>query len=147
MNAGENEANALILELQNAFRIRNDARMLLFFGGNQDPMKWLEEFNRSTRINQYTDEYKLQNRFCINLKKSKYLKNPKSILGTCIFLTWFTKAEELNLVNEILETKIEVSGQSEVGRLDSNAVVYGLYRIRKPDINRLMPMKDSRQKI
>ncbi|RHZ84387.1 hypothetical protein Glove_82g42 [Diversispora epigaea] len=24
------------------------------------------------------------NRFCINLKKSKYLKNPKSILGTCI---------------------------------------------------------------
>ncbi|RHZ82718.1 hypothetical protein Glove_104g69 [Diversispora epigaea] len=25
-----------------------------------------------------------KNRFCINLKKSKYLKNPKSILGTCI---------------------------------------------------------------
>ncbi|RHZ87220.1 hypothetical protein Glove_38g69 [Diversispora epigaea] len=28
------------------------------------------------------------NRFCINLKKSKYLKNPKSILGTCIIITW-----------------------------------------------------------
>ncbi|RHZ49279.1 hypothetical protein Glove_526g18 [Diversispora epigaea] len=26
------------------------------------------------------------NRFCINLKKSKYLKNPKSILGTCIVI-------------------------------------------------------------
>ncbi|RHZ50852.1 hypothetical protein Glove_490g60 [Diversispora epigaea] len=25
-----------------------------------------------------------RNRFCINFKKSKYLKNPKSILGTCI---------------------------------------------------------------
>ncbi|RHZ67045.1 hypothetical protein Glove_303g122 [Diversispora epigaea] len=37
----------------------------------------------------------------------------------------------------------EVSEQSEVGRLDSNAVIYGLYRIRKPDVNRLMPMKDG----
>ncbi|RHZ51156.1 hypothetical protein Glove_482g26 [Diversispora epigaea] len=37
----------------------------------------------------------------------------------------------------------EVSGQSEVGRLDSNAVVYELYRIRKPDVNRLMPIKDG----
>ncbi|CAG8760939.1 2173_t:CDS:1, partial [Ambispora leptoticha] len=37
----------------------------------------------------------------------------------------------------------EVSEQSEVGRLDSNAVVYGLYRIRKPDVNQLMPMKDG----
>ncbi|RHZ54334.1 hypothetical protein Glove_428g20 [Diversispora epigaea] len=27
-----------------------------------------------------------KNRFCINLKKSKYLKNPKSILGTCIVI-------------------------------------------------------------
>ena len=60
MNTGENEANALIQGLQNAFRIRNDARMPAFFGGNQDPMEWLEEFNRSARINQYTDEYKLQ---------------------------------------------------------------------------------------
>ena len=34
--------------------------MLSFFRGNQDPMEWLEEFNRSARINQYTDEYKLQ---------------------------------------------------------------------------------------
>ncbi|RHZ76423.1 hypothetical protein Glove_197g95 [Diversispora epigaea] len=29
------------------------------------------------------------NRFCINLKKSKYLKNPKSILGTCIVVIHF----------------------------------------------------------
>ncbi|CAG8748062.1 24475_t:CDS:2, partial [Racocetra persica] len=36
----------------------------------------------------------------------------------------------------------EVSEQSEVGKLDSNAVVYGLYRIRKPDVNRLIPMKN-----
>ena len=60
MNTGENEANALIQGLQNAFRIRNDARMPSFFGGNQDPMEWLEEFNRSARINQYSSEYKLQ---------------------------------------------------------------------------------------
>ncbi|CAG8838251.1 22586_t:CDS:2, partial [Gigaspora margarita] len=37
----------------------------------------------------------------------------------------------------------EVSRQSEVGELDSNAVVYGLYRIQVPDINRLMPIKDG----
>ncbi|CAG8719202.1 10178_t:CDS:1, partial [Acaulospora morrowiae] len=37
----------------------------------------------------------------------------------------------------------EVSEQSEIGELDSNAVIYGLYRIRKPDVNRLMPMKDG----
>src|SRR6185437_10681807 len=36
----------------------------------------------------------------------------------------------------------EVSVQSDVEKLDSNAVVYGLYQIRKPDINRLMSMKD-----
>ncbi|CAG8835930.1 7730_t:CDS:2, partial [Gigaspora margarita] len=37
----------------------------------------------------------------------------------------------------------EVRAQSEVERLDSNAVVYGLYQIRKPDVNRLMPIKDG----
>ncbi|CAG8711067.1 20535_t:CDS:2 [Gigaspora margarita] len=37
----------------------------------------------------------------------------------------------------------EVSEQSEVEKLDSNAVVYGLYRIQKPDINRLLSMKDG----
>ncbi|CAG8810302.1 20599_t:CDS:2, partial [Racocetra persica] len=28
-------------------------------------------------------------------------------------------------------------------RLDSNAVVYGLYQIQKPDVNRLIPIKDD----
>ncbi|CAG8841798.1 3088_t:CDS:2, partial [Racocetra persica] len=37
----------------------------------------------------------------------------------------------------------EVSEQSEVGKLDSNTVVYGLYQIRKPDVNRLISMKDG----
>ncbi|CAG8628717.1 23401_t:CDS:10 [Gigaspora margarita] len=37
----------------------------------------------------------------------------------------------------------DVKVQSEVERLDSNAVVYGLYQIRKPDVNRLMPIKDG----
>ncbi|RHZ88369.1 hypothetical protein Glove_23g232 [Diversispora epigaea] len=34
--------------------------MLTFGGENRDPMEWLEEFNRSAKINQYTSEYKLQ---------------------------------------------------------------------------------------
>ena len=56
----ESGTNALIKGLQDAFRIRNDAKMPSFGGGNRDPMEWLEEFNRSARINQYTSEYKLQ---------------------------------------------------------------------------------------
>jgi len=59
-NAEESGTNALIRGLQDAFRIRNDARMPIFYGGSQDPMEWLEEFNRSAKINQYTDEYKLR---------------------------------------------------------------------------------------
>ena len=58
--AEENETNALIRGLQDAFRIRNDAKIPSFCGGNQDPMEWLEEFNRSAKINQYSSEYKLR---------------------------------------------------------------------------------------
>lgn len=59
-SAEESGTNALMQGLQDAFRIRNDARMPTFCGGNRDPIEWLEEFNRSARINQYTSEYKLQ---------------------------------------------------------------------------------------
>ncbi|RHZ58204.1 hypothetical protein Glove_375g87 [Diversispora epigaea] len=41
--------------------------------------------NRTFSIKVLNDE--LPNGFCINLKKSKYFKNPKSILGTCITST------------------------------------------------------------
>lgn len=34
--------------------------MPVFAGGSQDPVKWLEEFNRAAEINQYTDNYKLK---------------------------------------------------------------------------------------
>ena len=56
----ESGTNALIKGLQDAFRIRNNTKMPSFSGGNRDPMEWLEEFNRSARINQYSSEYKLQ---------------------------------------------------------------------------------------
>ncbi|RHZ85013.1 hypothetical protein Glove_73g40 [Diversispora epigaea] len=58
--AEENETNALIRRLQDAFRIRNDAKIPSFCGENQDPMEWLEEFNRFANINQYNNEYKLR---------------------------------------------------------------------------------------
>ena len=32
---------------------------------------------------------------------------------------------------------------SDYENLNANAVVYGLYRIRKPNVNRLMPMRDG----
>ncbi|RHZ64218.1 hypothetical protein Glove_326g93 [Diversispora epigaea] len=37
----------------------------------------------------------------------------------------------------------QVAIQSDVENLDSNAVVYGLYQIQKPDTNRLMSMKNG----
>ena len=37
----------------------------------------------------------------------------------------------------------EVSIESDINDLTANAVVYGLYKIREPDSNRLMPMKDG----
>ena len=33
--------------------------MPIFIGGIQDPIEWLEEFERCALINQYTDDYKL----------------------------------------------------------------------------------------
>src|SRR5271154_5624015 len=33
--------------------------------------------------------------------------------------------------------------ESDIDELKDNAVVYGLYRIQKPDCNRLMPIKDG----
>ena len=98
MSTGESEANALIQGLQDAFRIRNDARMPSFFGGNQDPMEWLEEFNRSAKINQYTDEYKLQ-------VVSGYLQGTAG--------QWFSEAQEgqnpINHWNDRNQTSFETS--------------------------------------
>ena len=34
--------------------------MPTFLGGMQDPMEWLEDFERCATINQYTNAYKLQ---------------------------------------------------------------------------------------
>ncbi|RHZ44365.1 hypothetical protein Glove_736g8 [Diversispora epigaea] len=61
--AEENETNALIRGLQDTFHIRNDAKISSFYGGNQNLMKWLKEFNKSIKINQYNSEYK----FCITM--------------------------------------------------------------------------------
>lgn len=55
-----NGTNDLIIDLQDIFCIRNNIGMPSFYGGNQDPMEWLKEFNRVMRINQYTAEYKLR---------------------------------------------------------------------------------------
>ena len=33
--------------------------------------------------------------------------------------------------------------ESDIDDLTANAVIYGLYKIREPDSNRLMPMKDG----
>src|SRR3954470_22062548 len=69
-----------------------------FFRENQDPMKWLEEFNRSARINQYTDEYKLQ-------VVSRYLQGTAG--------QWFNEAQEgqnlINYWNNRDQTSFEIS--------------------------------------
>ncbi|RHZ87124.1 hypothetical protein Glove_40g37 [Diversispora epigaea] len=58
------------------------------------------------------------NRFCINLKKSKYLKNPKSILGTCIISTSHISAEPKSLeekeINDFLYEKNKERVSNEI---------------------------------
>ncbi|CAG8802735.1 20391_t:CDS:2, partial [Dentiscutata erythropus] len=40
--------------------VQNNVPMPTFIGGIQDPMEWLEEFERCATINRYTNDYKLQ---------------------------------------------------------------------------------------
>ncbi|CAG8710861.1 24655_t:CDS:2 [Cetraspora pellucida] len=68
---------------------------------------------------------------------SKYIKS-----GQNVILTKKTKLGFWIGIDEKFLVR-EVSRQSEVGELDSNAVVYGLYQIQVPDINRLMLMKNG----
>ena len=44
---------------------------------------------------------------------------------------------------KFLVRTIEGEKTSDYENLDANAVVYELYQIRKPNVNRLMPMKDG----
>ncbi|CAG8484282.1 24704_t:CDS:2 [Cetraspora pellucida] len=67
----------------------------------------------------------------------KYIRGgPNVILTKKTKPGFWVKIDEKFLVREVSE-------QSEVERLDTNAVVYGLYQIRKPDVNQLMPIKNS----
>jgi Retrotransposon gag protein/Zinc knuckle len=45
--------------LNDRMEVRNTVPMPRFEGGNQDPIEWLEEYDRSAQINRYTDNYKL----------------------------------------------------------------------------------------
>ena len=45
--------------LNERMEIRNTVPMPTFEGGNQDPVEWLEEFERKAQINGYTDVHKL----------------------------------------------------------------------------------------
>ncbi|CAG8834100.1 37298_t:CDS:2, partial [Gigaspora margarita] len=90
---------------------------------------------RAQRILNTIDNYDL----FVNQKKAggKYVRG-----GPNVILTKKTKPGFWLGIDKKFLVR-EVSVQSDVERLDSNAVVYGLYRIRKPDINRLMSMKDG----
>jgi hypothetical protein len=61
MNA--QQANAVVNALQDLtyrMEIRNTVPMPRFEGGNQDPIEWLEEFERNAQVNGYHNNYKLQ---------------------------------------------------------------------------------------
>src|SRR6185295_15236125 len=60
MNNNDN-ARALLQLVQNIgerLAIQNNKPMSTFLGGMQDPMEWLEDFERYATINQYTNVYK-----------------------------------------------------------------------------------------
>jgi Retrotransposon gag protein/Zinc knuckle len=45
--------------LNDRMEVRNTVPMPCFGGGNQDPVEWLEEYERNAQINRYSDPYKL----------------------------------------------------------------------------------------
>src|SRR6185436_11108817 len=61
MNNNQNAAQLLQLvqNIGDRLAIQHNHSMPTFTGGMQDPMEWLEEFERCAQINWYTDEYKL----------------------------------------------------------------------------------------
>ncbi|KAG9289403.1 hypothetical protein G9A89_007964 [Geosiphon pyriformis] len=50
----------LFLSIQTALGQRNNILLLLFKGDAQDPIEWLDDFERAATANQYDDEYKFQ---------------------------------------------------------------------------------------
>ena len=57
------QANNIVTALQTLnqrMEVRNTVPMPIFGGGNQDPVEWLEEFERHAQINAYSDEHKLR---------------------------------------------------------------------------------------
>ncbi|KAG9289423.1 hypothetical protein G9A89_007984 [Geosiphon pyriformis] len=51
---------ATLQGIQTALGRRNNTSLPLFRGDAQDPIKWLDDFERAATANQYNDEYKFQ---------------------------------------------------------------------------------------
>ncbi|RHZ79316.1 hypothetical protein Glove_149g75 [Diversispora epigaea] len=74
------------------------------------------------------------NRFCINLKKSKYLKNPKSILGICIIITESSS-------KEIPKTSIALKYSKKLYEFCiQNAEIYIQTRMNNPKLEKEMKL-------
>ncbi|KAG9292570.1 hypothetical protein G9A89_006941 [Geosiphon pyriformis] len=46
--------------IQTALRQRNNTSLLLFRSDTQDPIEWLDDFEKAATANQYNNEYKFQ---------------------------------------------------------------------------------------
>ncbi|KAG9306338.1 hypothetical protein G9A89_018221 [Geosiphon pyriformis] len=51
---------ATLQDIQIALRRRNNISLLLFRGNAQDPIEWLDDFERAVTANQYDEKYKFQ---------------------------------------------------------------------------------------
>ncbi|KAG9293895.1 hypothetical protein G9A89_019233 [Geosiphon pyriformis] len=51
---------AALQGIQTALGRRNNTPLLLFRGDAQDPIEWLDDFERAATANQYNEEYKFQ---------------------------------------------------------------------------------------
>ncbi|KAG9298259.1 hypothetical protein G9A89_002747 [Geosiphon pyriformis] len=51
---------AALQDIQTALGQRNNTPLLLFKGDAQDPIEWLDDFERAATANQYDNEYKFQ---------------------------------------------------------------------------------------
>ncbi|KAG9299106.1 hypothetical protein G9A89_020419 [Geosiphon pyriformis] len=88
---GNNSMQANILatlqSIQTALERRNNTPLPLFRGDTQDPIEWLDDFERAAIANQYNDEYKFQ-------IVGGYLQGSPT--------TWFSQKTDANAQHQII---------------------------------------------
>ncbi|KAG9298712.1 hypothetical protein G9A89_012780 [Geosiphon pyriformis] len=90
---------AALQGIQTALGQRNNTPLLLFRGDAQDPIEWLDDFERAATANQYDDEYKFQ-------IVGGYLQSSPA--------TWFSQETDANVDQRIIKWMPTNAGENNI---------------------------------